>query len=238
VQIISLDPENREAKRYISDIDEELDKIRGFEQRKLQAEDFYNSGKNNIKAYNFDQAVEDFESVLALVGEYKDTRELLKSIERLRRDFEEKERQKKLAIINQTFQDGIIAFTGADYRTAIAHFSRTLSLDPKNDQAREYLRRSKDALEELAEEVVDRFSPYYDIVNSLIIAGKGLYGRGEYSESRKKWDQILKLFPKNKIATEFILKCDLKLIRRPIKPSSKGFWPRSGSSERRITGGR
>jgi tetratricopeptide (TPR) repeat protein len=211
VQIINLDPENREAKRYISDIDDELDKIRGYEQRKLQAEDFYNSGKNSIKTYNFDQAVEDFESVLALVGEYKDTRELLKSVERLRKEFEEKERQKKLALINQTFQDGIIAFTGADYRTAIAHFSKTLSLDSRNDQAREYLRRSKDALEELAEEEVDRFSPYFDIVNSLIIAGKGLYNRENYAESRKKWEQILQLFPKNRIATEFILKCDMKL---------------------------
>jgi tetratricopeptide (TPR) repeat protein len=211
VQVLSLDPDNRDAKEYITEVNDELDKIRRFEQRKLQAEDFYQSGIRNVDANNFDLALEDFESALALIEDYKDTKQRIAGMDRLRKDYREKEKERRLFTINKEFQDGILAFSEGNYRIAISAFSKTLSLDPDNKPAKDYLQRAQDAQRQLSEEEVDQFSPYYDIVNSLVISGKGLYNKGKYFESRKKWDQILKLFPKNKIATEYILKCDLKL---------------------------
>jgi tetratricopeptide (TPR) repeat protein len=80
----------------------------------------------------------------------------------------------------------------------------------ENTLARKYMQTAKDALRQLREERVDSDSPYYNIVNSLIVSGQMLYDRGEYVESRKRWEKILDLFPKNQIATEYLLRCNLK----------------------------
>jgi tetratricopeptide (TPR) repeat protein len=69
----------------------------------------------------------------------------------------------------------------------------------------------KEAIRDIEEEVVDVDSPYYSIVNPLIISGKQLYDRGNYIESRKRWDEILRLFPKNRVSLEYLLKCELAL---------------------------
>ncbi len=211
VQIINLDPENAEAKELIEDIDEELEKRRRYQQRQQQAENFYRSALASIEKNDFDQAEEDLESTLALVENYKDAKQRLAGLDALRKEYAQEERRRRLKIINREFQEGIIAYTEGDYRRAIAAFEKTLKLNPKDSQARDYLQRAKDAQEILSEELVDSNSPYYDIVNSLIISGKALYARGKYLQSRKKWDNILKLFPKNKVATEYLLKCEMKL---------------------------
>ena len=38
-----------------------------------------------------------------------------------------------------------------------------------------------------------------------------LYDAGKYNESKKRWTQILDLFPANKLANEYIFKCELQL---------------------------
>jgi len=217
LQVLNLDPDNREAKNLLEDVDDELDKIRSYEQRRLQAEDFYASGIRNLRNNNFDQALDDLESVLALIDDYKDTKQRIAGIDGLRKKYAEKEKEMRLYTINREFQDGMIAFSGGQYAVAIAAFGKTLSLDPNNIRAKDYIQRAKDAQRLLAEEKVDRDSPYFDIVNSLIISGKSLYERGKFYESRKNWDNILKLFPKNKIATEYLLKCDLQLNPKSYK---------------------
>ena len=211
VQVINLDPENSDAREKIEDIDDEVDKQRRYQQRLQQAENFYASALLNIKKNAYDQAEEDLESALALIENYKDSKQRLKGLTRLRKNYDERERRRRLQVIYREFQDGILAYTEGNYRRAIASFEKTLRLDPKNDQARKYLQQAKDAQDVLSEEIVTENSPYYDIVNSLIISGKELYKRGEYIESRQKWDNILKLFPKNKMAIEYLLKCELKL---------------------------
>ena len=210
-QVLKIDPSNREAKNYIKDIDEKLEEIRLFEQRAQQAEDFYVSGKSNIRKENFDQAEEDFESALALIDGYKDARKLLNSIDRLRKEYIEREKARKMETINKEFQDGMLALSDGRFVDAIAAFSKTLYLDPGNKQARKYLAQAKDAQKQIEEEQVDSNSPYYDIVNALAASGSDLYRKGKYRESMEMWDRILELFPKNRNANVNRLRCFLKI---------------------------
>ncbi len=210
-QALNLDPKNREAKDYLRDVEEELNKLREYEQRRVQAESFYQAGLQSVSENDFVQALDDFESALALIDNYRDARQRISDIARLRKEYEEREKTRRLQTIDREFQRGVISFTEGRYREAISAFDRTLTLDPGNSQAKEFLRRAKDAEREMAEEVVDEFSPYYDIVNSLVVSGKALFQRKKYQESREKWAQILNLFPKNAIAIEYILKCDVNL---------------------------
>ena len=41
--------------------------------------------------------------------------------------------------------------------------------------------------------------------------GNAFFESGKFEESRKRWNQILELFPSNKVANEYIFKCELKL---------------------------
>ncbi len=216
VQVLTIDPENEDAKDYIEVIDEKLEEIRNFEQTKLQAEDAYVSGMNNLKRDRYEQAREDFENALALISGYKDAKQRLESIDRLIEEYERRKKEARLNRINTEFQNGLIALSEGNYKDAIVSFEKTLSMDKDNIRAREYIKRAKDAVRQIEEEKVDENSPYFSIIQPLILSGKQLFEKGKYYESRKKWDQILRLFPKNRIALDYSIRIDIKL-----KPGSE-----------------
>lgn len=208
-EVLKVDPKHRDARDYLEKIDDAIEEGTLITKRRQQAEDAYRSGIGNIANNRFDEARQDFETALALVADYRDAKQRLQEIDRLRGEFEKREKARRLQEINQKFQEGIIAYTRGQYREAIDALVTTLSLDKKNIQAKEYLQRARDALRITEEETVDPNSRYYDVVNSLAVAGRSLYERGQYAESKKKWDSILKLFPQNKVAREYVIKCDL-----------------------------
>ncbi len=210
-EVLKIDPKHRDAKDYLEKITEIVDEKMLFAQRRKQAEDSYQSGIDNIRKNRFDEAQQDLEACLALIKDYKDAKERLRDLDRLKREYQKREQAMRLQRINQKFQEGIMAYTQGKYNEAIDAFVATLAMDNKNNQAREYLRRARDAQRINEEETVDRNSPYYDVINTMIVAGRSLYDKGDYAESRKKWESILNLFPKNKIARENIIKCDLMI---------------------------
>jgi tetratricopeptide (TPR) repeat protein len=227
-QALNLDKGNREVKSYLEKINDLLEEKRNAELIRIQVEQLYADGIDNIKKKNFDLAKENFENVLSLVEDYKDVKERLRSIDRLRKEFEELQRMARLKTIDVQFEKGLVALNDTRYKDAIIAFEAVLTLDPKNDLAKRYIQTAKEAQEQIEEERVTDDSPYYSIVNPLMITGKDLFDKGEYSESRRRWERILDLFPKNKIATEYLLRCTIKL-------NPDAF---SDFSERYITEGR
>ena len=209
VQVLKLDEKNRVAKDYIAKIEDILDEKRTYEQRRLQAEQFYIAGVNNLKTYEFTQAQDNLENALALIDNYKDARALLESIPQLKKEWEERQRLLRLQQIDKTFQEGLISLTEGRYRDAVSAFQATLTLDPKNELARRYLSTALDALRVEEEEIINENNPYYSIVQPLIESGKRLYNQGNIAESREQWVKILNLFPQNRMATEYLLRCDL-----------------------------
>ncbi|MBN2039838.1 MAG: hypothetical protein JW864_07355 [Spirochaetes bacterium] len=210
-QVIGLDKDNGEAEDYLDQIKDILEEKRNYELLRLQAERLYTSGIDNVKNKRFDQAEEDFENVLSLIDNYKDTANRLKSLDRLKKEYEEQQKISKLKTIDKEFQNGLIALSDSRYKDAIVALGAVLSLDPVNSLAKKYIQLAKEAQEQLEEEMITRDSPYYGLVNPLIVSGKLLYEKGDYTESRKQWERILDLFPKNRIATEYLLKCNLKI---------------------------
>lgn len=213
MNVLQLDPENASAKDYIERIDDKLKEKKRYEQREKEAEILYASGIRNLKDNKFDEATDDFENILSLFDNknYRDTRERLAAIPGLRKDYENRQRNQRLKEIDQEFQNGLIALAEGRYQDAISSFEKTLKLDPGNKRVPPYLQRAKDAQKLVEEEIVDENSPYFDVVNSLIVSGTKLYDAGRYTESKKRWEQILELFPSNRIANEFDLKCQIKL---------------------------
>lgn len=214
MNVLQLDPENNQAEDYIEKIDDKLNEKKRLAQRRREAQRFYASGLRNLRRNLFDEARDDFENTLALIPNFRDARARLASIDSLRRAFEQREKARKLRLIDTEFRNGVISFNEGNYKTAISAFEKTLRLAPGNKTALSYIQRAKDAQRQLDDEVVDGNSPYFDFVNSLIASGEKLYAEGNYVESKKRWEQILELFPKNKVAAQNLLKCDLKLNPR------------------------
>lgn len=217
MSVLQLDPENNAARDYIERIDDKLNEKKRYEQRLREAETFYASGIKNLRDNRYDEARDDLENVIALIENYKDTKERLAGIPGLKAEYDRRERDKRLRMIDEQFQNGLIALAESRYQDAISAFEETMKLDPENKLAPVYIQRAKDAQKLVEEEVVDNNSPYFDIVNSLIVSGKTLYDSGKYSESKNRWEQILQLFPSNRIANEYMFKSELKL-----KPEQRG----------------
>ncbi len=222
-EVIDLDPKNSQAKNYLKKIDGFLEDRRNYELKRIQAEQSYVSGIENIRKKNFNQAADDFENVLSLIDNYKDTRERLASIARLKKEYAEEQRMLRLKNIDKEFQNGLLAYADARYKEALSYFEKTLVLDPANELAKKYMARVKDAIRDIEEEVVDEDSPYYELVNSLMVSGKQLYDKGDYTASRQRWEKILRLFPKNRIALEFLLKCEIRLNPAAYKEVAQGI---------------
>jgi tetratricopeptide (TPR) repeat protein len=210
MNVLQLDPENNAAQDYIEKIDELLNSKKKYEQRLREAETFYVSAIKNLRENRFDEARDELENVITLIANYKDARERLAGIPKLKAEYDRKERERRLRQINEEFQNGLIALADLRYQDAISAFENTLKLDPGNKLAPFYIQRAKDAQKLVEEEVVDENSTYFDLVNSLVVSGKRLFEAGKYEESQKRWNQILELFPSNRIANEYNFKCELR----------------------------
>jgi tetratricopeptide (TPR) repeat protein len=210
-QALDIDSANKEGKSYLEKIKDILEEKRNAELIKIQVEQLYTDGIENLKKKNFDRAKENFENIISLVDDYKDVKNRLQSIDRLRKEWEEQQRIARLRTIDTQFEKGLVALNDSRYKDAIIAFEAVLTLDPKNDLAKRYIQTAKEAQEQIEEERVTEDSPYYNIINPYMVSGKLLYDKGEYSESRRRWEKILDLFPKNKIATEYLLRCNIKI---------------------------
>ena len=175
MNVLQLDPENGAARDYIEKIEDVLNSKKKYEQRLREAENFYSSGIKNIRGNKFDEARDELENAISLIANYKDAKERLASIPRLKEEFEKKERERRLRQINEEFQNGLIALADSRYQDAISAFEKTLKLDPGNILAPSYIQRAKDAQRLVEEETVDENSSYYDLVHSLSVSGKRLF---------------------------------------------------------------
>jgi len=210
-EVVRIDPGNPDADSYIAKIDEKLEAQYDLERRRTQTEQFYQSGNRNIASYNFDDAREDYETVLSLIDNYKDTKARLAGIDQQKSEYQERMKKETLEKINQEFQNGLLYLTQSEYREAISSFEKILEYDPKNELAPRYIATAKEALELERQDIIDPESPYYELVRSLEYSGKLYFEAGQYNRSLEQWERILKLFPNNALATEYLLKCQLKL---------------------------
>ncbi|MBN2436209.1 MAG: tetratricopeptide repeat protein [Spirochaetes bacterium] len=210
-EILKLDPGNPDAENYIAKIDDILEEEQKLERKRLQAERYYSSGLQNSSEYKFDQAREDYEMVISLIEDYQDAKSRLAGLDKLEEEYNERIRQQNLDKINRQFQAGLLYLAQGDYESAVTAFENIIEIDPANDQARRYVKTSKEALAQEKEDIIDESSPYFSLVSTLISSGKLYYERQEYRKSLDQWERILNLFPNNTFATEYLLKCQLKL---------------------------
>ncbi len=104
-------------------------------------------------------------------------------------------------------RSGLLAYKAGDFETAISQLSECLQLSPGNKFALQYLDLAKKALWAKREEEIDIKSPFYNMINNMIIRGEQLFQQKEYEKSIDIWKSILFIFPLNKTARDYIVEC-------------------------------
>ncbi len=129
--VIELDPKNEPAKNSLRQIDAQVKSV---------ARAFYDKGIIAFSAGNLITAKEEFEKVITIQPDNDEATKKLNQIN------SELEKEKKTMIqsqikdrVNNKFEQGMKAIEAHNFENAITYFLETLSLDPKNQEAKEHL---------------------------------------------------------------------------------------------------
>lgn len=146
MQAISIDKESYDVKRYLRDIDERLEGKRLYKTKLESAEKFYKEGNEFLTKIRFKDAAEAFQNCLSIIVDYKDARKKLQDVDRLRNEYEKKTSNIKNKHIQKAFIRGLSDYEMGRYKAAADAFEEVLKIDNSNAPAREYLKRSREAM--------------------------------------------------------------------------------------------
>lgn len=220
-QVLLLDKKNLESIEWLEKIDEALKREREKQNVAVQADNFYRQGIAFINQKKYDDAVDSFEKAMLIVPNYRDSNDQIRKTLELKRKLKLQQERQRADSIAKLIKDGLVAYYSEDYQTAIGYLGEALKIDPQNIQAKETLERARDAQRLKSEEEIGADSPFYPVVETFANKAKNLFQRGKYREAKEEWNEILLLFPKNRMAIQESLRCDSKIDPNLFRQAAK-----------------
>ena len=92
-------------------------------------------------------------------------------------------------VVEVHYQNGVKFYKRGLYKKAVREFENTLSLDPQNSEATDYLKKAKSAAEN--EQVKDARESKNNDIHGLYEEGKGLYLKRDYKAAIDVFNQVL-----------------------------------------------
>lgn len=209
--ILKMDKNNPTAIKYINKIEqinkEKEEKIILNEETKK----YYSGGIKLYKSGDYTNAKKEFQNATALISNYKKAIQYLEKVENkiIEQDKIKKKEEEKL--ISKYLSQGITYYYKKKYKMSIAMLEQAQLLDPDNIFATEYIKKAKDFLYQKGSKYISEDSPYYPLFLTIKRKANYYFNIGDYIESLKWWDKILKLFPLNKISRDMATVIALKL---------------------------
>jgi len=165
----------------------------------------YEKGERLLKERRYEEAIGEFEKILALVPEEK---KAIKYISEAREELERREREPILLRSEQFFNVGKELYEGGQYKEAIEEFEKTVSLNPEHKKAKEYLARSKKKLRE------EKRAEMEKQVAEHLRTGKRYYEEEQYLKAREEFEAVLALAPEHKGAQNYLEKMRGKIAKK------------------------
>ncbi len=215
--VLRLDPGNQKSLKSVLLLQKEIEEKRLLSQKRSLADQYFKTAKRNLKNKEFDSAIEQYELGRETLPDYTNWNKLILKAsiakEKAKRKREEKIRNK----IDRDYRKGIAFLITEKFKEAISAFqsvlksSKELNITSIIEPTEELLKKSKKALQTQEEEVVNKESPYYELVQSLKALGIRQLELGNFESAKKYFEKILDLFPHNRFANQNILVCRIKL---------------------------
>ena len=115
-------------------------------------------------------------------------------------------------VVEVHYQNGVKFYNRGLYKKAVRAFENTLSLDPQNSEATEYLQKAKAAAEN--EQVKDARESKSDEIRRLYEEGKNLYLKRDYKAAIDVFNQILSAKPIDDFASFYKERCEIMIARQ------------------------
>lgn len=115
-------------------------------------------------------------------------------------------------VVEVHYQNGVKFYKRGLYKKAVREFENTLSLDPENREATEYLQKARAAVDN--ERVKDARESKSDEIRRLYEEGKGLYLKREYKAAIEVFNEILSAKPIDDFASFYKERCEIMIARQ------------------------
>lgn len=216
-EVLRYDPSNVRARNEISTLNEIIQTEKEKSEKKREASLLFRSAKSYYDSRDYDKAIEQFTLGKEIDAEFTDWEGWIQKSRKAKEDYEKRIFEAKLREIESKYEGALFFLATEKYSEAIAEFDTVYRIAKKYNQkemeknALEFIKKIKDVLKQKEEEVVSSESPYYELVQTLTALGIKKYQQKKYSESKKYFENILELFPKNKIANKYFVLCNVQM---------------------------
>ncbi|MFH1540636.1 MAG: PorV/PorQ family protein [Elusimicrobiota bacterium] len=188
-QILEIDPEHAETKKYLTEIDIQITQLNAYQINELylQATELFKKGK-------YKEASKYFESVVIAAPHRFDAKEFLSRCEQEMRNLEDKQQQEELAKqqqekkeeMDKTFNTALEMYEKSNYLPALTWFEKSKEVALKY-QFTEYFEKSQNNIEAIRMALAEQ---HYK-------NGYGFYQRNEFESAYENYSKSLQYNPNN-----------------------------------------
>jgi len=198
-ELLSADPENAEAKKFISDIDAQLAKVTAIQINNLflKGMDLFNKGDNR-------EAMKYFSAVAIAAPDRLDAQDYLAKCQNLLKQEEEKlsseaatKRQNKVKEeVDSSFQRAVKLYNGGEYEEAIKAFAASREIaaryqfDRYVEESKNYITQSKNAIAEKHFKIGFKYAQNNKLESAAYEYRKALEYNPENGSAKTELDQI------------------------------------------------
>lgn len=235
-EVLQYDPSNIKARNEISAINDIVQSEKEKSEKRREASLLFRSAKSYYDSRDYDKAIEQFTLGKEIDDSYTDWDGWVKRSRNAKEAYEKRIFEAKLKEIETKYESALFFLATEQYTEAIAQFDTVYRIAKKYQQkemvknANEFIKKIKDILKQKEEEVVSEESPYYELVQTLTALGIKEYEQKEYSKAKKYFENILELFPKNKVANKYFVLCNVQMQEGYSKKFLASIIPRIKSN--------
>ncbi len=201
-----------------------------------EIDNIYNAGKNLYRQKQYQNAINEFQKILAVNPEHKNAKNYIEECEKRIRRIEAR-KEPELPLLKQPaeqapteevlyknkadrlYEQGKRFYEKEKYQKAIEYFKQALALDPKHEYAQRYIESAAekmiDAGEVPAIEGMDEKRAGYN-EEEVYNNGKVLYREAKYEEAIVEFDKVTKMNPEHAYASRYLEACKEKLRSKGV----------------------
>lgn len=221
---LEIEPEHKEAKKYLELIGKRLEKIVNKGDFETVAELYYAQGTVFYIKGEWAKAISQWENALKIDPLNKEIPEFIKIAKKRRQEEEAFEKAEVL------YRDGLAHYNKGKINEAIKQLEEVIKFNPQHRKARELLSRAKEKVATIKKEEKER--KLRETVEKRYFRGIDYYAEAQFNKAIKEWKGVLKIDPTHRGAKDYLKKARDKIARVNSRGGGRKGGARSAKEEK------
>lgn len=202
---LEIEPEHKEAKKYLELIAKRLEKIVNKGEFKTVAELYYAQGTIFYIKGEWAKSISQWENTLKIDPSNKEISEFIKIAKKRRQEEEAFEKAEVL------YRDGLAYYNKGKINEAIKQMEEVIKFNPQHRKAREFIVRAREKVAAIKKE--EKTRKLRETVEKRYFRGIDYYAEGQFNKAIKEWKGVLKIDPTHRGAKDYLKKARDKIAR-------------------------